>query len=241
MQASVGQVLDFLTMLYARLGYSAMNTARSALSSFVILPGGHTLGSHTFIARFMKGVFNLKTPKPHYDVVWDVKLVLDYLRQLLHTPNVLGLRDLTKATCMLIALVSAQRQQTLHKLNIENMTIKPNAIAFYVQLVKQSKPGNAGIKVELLAYDQDKRICEYRHLLEYLKRTQSLRGNEKQLFVSYKKPYRKVSKDTLGRWIKQVMAAAGVDTSQFKPHSTRTCKARAALLPVTEIMQKAGS
>ena len=39
------------------------------------------------------------------------------------------------------------------------------------------------------------------------------------------------------------MAAAGVDTSQFKPHSTRaaaTSKARAAMLPVTEIMQKAG-
>ena len=50
------------------------------------------------------------------------------------------------------------------------------------------------------------------------------------------------SKDTMSRWLKQVMTAAGLDTSIFKPHSTRsaaTSAAKVADVPLDEIMATA--
>ena len=61
---SVNTVLVFLHKLYERgLSYSTLNTARSALSSFVTIENTTaTVGSHTLVSRFLKGVFNLKLP-----------------------------------------------------------------------------------------------------------------------------------------------------------------------------------
>ena len=51
------------------------------------------------------------------------------------------------------------------------------------------------------------------------------------------------SKDTMSGWLKQVMTAAGLDTSIFKSHSTRiaaTSAAKVANVPLDEIMATAG-
>ena len=50
-------VLEFLHKLYKEgLGYSTLNTAHSALSSFVIVENStSTVGNHTFVLRFLKG------------------------------------------------------------------------------------------------------------------------------------------------------------------------------------------
>ena len=98
------------------------------------------------------------------------------------------------------------------------------------------------MKLELKAYPVDKRLCCYSYLQRYLHVTQSLRG-EKRLFISHRKPNEKVSKDTTARWIKTVMMNAGVDTSVFKPHSTRSAavsKANAAAVPISNILNTAG-
>ena len=57
----VTDVLEFLQELYARgLGYSCLNTARSALSSFIVLDGNVTVGNHPLVQRFLKGVFQTR-------------------------------------------------------------------------------------------------------------------------------------------------------------------------------------
>ncbi len=247
MCTTITEVLEFLTELHldSKLGYSAMNTARSALSSFITLEGNEnaSLGSHPLISRFFRGIFNTKPPKPRYTTMWDANIVLNYLKRL-SPAHKLGLRDLTLKTCMLIALLSAQRQQTLTFLKVDKMRIKENSITFYVdQLLKQSRPGNVGTKVVLRAYAADKRLCVYKYLLTYLKETKSVRNGESQLFVSYRQPYQKVSKDTIARWIKTVMRQAGVDTELFKAHSTRSAsvsKADAASVPLSDILATAG-
>jgi len=51
--ASVEHGIDFLASLYEEgLGYSAINTARSALSSVLTLPGNVTFGNHPLVTRF---------------------------------------------------------------------------------------------------------------------------------------------------------------------------------------------
>ena len=94
-QTDVLPVLRFLTLIYEQThSYSAINTARCALSSFIISDSGRTISTHPLISCFVRGVFNLHPPAPRYSEIWDVRLVLDYMRSLLPLSS-LGLRDVT--------------------------------------------------------------------------------------------------------------------------------------------------
>jgi len=56
---TVDQALDFFTPLYEQgLTYSAINTARSALSSYIVLEDGTSLGQHQLVSRQLKGIFS---------------------------------------------------------------------------------------------------------------------------------------------------------------------------------------
>lgn len=57
-------------------------------------------------------------------------------------------------------------------------------------------------------------------LEDYINKTNSLRHND-YLFISYKRPHNKVSSQTLGHWIKNILLKSGIDTSIFSAHSTR--------------------
>ena len=66
---------------------------------------------------------------------------------------------------------------------------------------------------------------------EYLRRSNSWRQKGQcQLLLSHLKPCKEIQKSTLAGWVKIVLRKAGIDTSQFKPHSCRstaTSKAKA--------------
>lgn len=243
LQTSANLVLEFFTSLFSTRGYSALNTARAALSSIVVLGDGYTISNHPFIVRFFKGVFNLKPTLPRYTQVWDVRVVFNYLRKLSPVKS-LDLQQLTLKTCMLLAMLTAQRQQTLHCLNVEDMDITSDKFIFRVNnILKTSKPGNIGVTIELEAYPLDRRLCIYTHLIEYLKRTKICRGKVKQLLISYRKPHFGVSVDTIARWLRLVMQKAGLPVDKFKPHSIRTAavsNARVAQVPIKDIMSRAG-
>lgn len=111
-EASVENGIEFLTSLYkAGLGYSAINTARSALSSALTIPGNVTFGNHPLVARFLKGVFELRPSLPKYNRIWDVSIVLEHLKTLEPVCN-LGLKALTFKLTMLLCLLTGQRCQT---------------------------------------------------------------------------------------------------------------------------------
>ena len=74
-------------------------------------------------------------------------------------------------------------------------------------------------------------------------RTQPLRGLESRLFLSYQKPFREVSRDTISHWVKSVLTDCGIDTSRFKPHSTQpasTSAANSASVSRNDIMHTTG-
>ena len=144
LQAEVETVLEFLSSLFhdRNLSYSAINTARSALSTFLILvDSNQTMSTHPLITRLMRGVFQLRPVLPRYTEIWNISPVLNFLRKL-SPVNSLNLRDLTLKVCMLMALVSAQRVQTLHILKTNKMTLKGGFVVFHLdEHLKQSKPG----------------------------------------------------------------------------------------------------
>lgn len=145
---------------------------------------------------------------------------------------------------MLVALTSAQRIQSLHQLSLDSMKVGKGSCTFYqTRIIKQSRPGYTPPVIKLMAYAPDRRLCVLTTLKEYLLRTHSLRGDESQLFISYVKPHKKISKDTLSRWIKLIMKKSGVDMDVFCPNSFRSASTSAAKrmeITVDDIMKVAG-
>ena len=64
-QPELNRAIEFLVLLYhSGLGYSAVNTARSALSSIIILDNGLKFGEQPLVFRCLKGIFELKPALP---------------------------------------------------------------------------------------------------------------------------------------------------------------------------------
>ena len=76
---AVNSFLEFLAYLYdSGLKYSALNTARSAVSALTQMHDGFSMGAHPLVVRFMKGVFEKRPAIPKNLVVCpnlDYKLV----------------------------------------------------------------------------------------------------------------------------------------------------------------------
>lgn len=242
---TVNPVLDFLTELFddQGLGYSSLNTARAALSSLGIKVDNIEIGRHALVIRFMKGVFNLRPSRPKYQKIWDVKKVLNYLCKL--SPiKFLSLQNLTLKLVMLIALTNAARCQSIHLMDVHSVNKLKGEFVFVINdLIKQSRPGYEEPTVNIKAYPPDRRLCVYSVYKEYMLRTKHLRENHSKLLVSYIKPHQPVTKDTVSRWIKTVLARAKIDINTYTAHSVRAAsvsKARQNFLPISKILDKAG-
>ena len=173
--ASVENGIDFLASLYEDgLGYSAINTARSALSSVLTSPGNVTFGNHPLVSRFLKGVFELKPSLPRYHRIWDVSVVLRHLKNL-EPVNALDLKVLTLKFTMLLCLLTGQRCQTLSKLDITLMQKSPGKYVFTIgEKLKTTRPGKHLEPIELTAFEPDINLCVVIHLNQYLVKTENL-------------------------------------------------------------------
>ena len=239
---TVVQVVEFLTALFHQgLGYSALNSARSALSTSIVCDGV-PVGQHPLVVRLLKGVFQLRPALPRNEVTWDPDIVLSYLKHLSPVKTI-SLKMLSLKLVTLLALLSGHRAQTLHLLDVKNMSISKNSAKFrFGDLLKQSRPGKHQAELSLKAYAPDRRLCIVTVLQEYLTRTREIRKHS-QLFISFIQPHTAVSKSTISRWLKQTLSTAGVDMSVFTPHSTRaasTSAASRAKIPIDSILQTAG-
>ena len=225
------------------LSYSALNTARSALSSLITFKDGTRFGSHPLVTRLLKGMYYNRPSRPKYSAIWNVGRVLSYLRDMAPVKD-LSLKELTLKLTMLLLLVTGQRGQTIHLLNLADMTMFDDQCIFTIPgLLKQSRPGKSNPVVALKVYKEDVRICVITTLNEYIARTKDLRGSEAFLLISFVKPHKRISRDTLSRWVSVVLDCAGIDTSRFKAHSTRPASTSAAKrnsVNIDDILSTAG-
>ena len=193
-------------------GYSSINSARAALSSV------NDTGSEPLVCRFMREVFNLQPARPRYSSIWDVSIALKYLRRLVPAAD-LSLHMLSAKLVSLLALVTGQRSQALHALDIEFMHLSESRAVFHIEpLLKTNSPKSPATVLTICAYREDRRICVIKCLKHYLKRTKDLRTSTK-LFISTLSSHAGVTKDTLARWLKIVLSKACVNVSIFKPHT----------------------
>jgi len=132
---SVANVIDFLTHLYdTGSRYSAINTARSALSAAIDLAySPYTVGEHPLIKRLIEAAFQSRPPLPRHHSIWDV---LDLLKTWSPAKK-LNLKLLTLRLVMLCMLVTGQRCQSVHLMDLEHLCKGKSSYKFHIEkLVK---------------------------------------------------------------------------------------------------------
>ena len=102
-----------------------------------------------------------------------------------------------------MALVSAQRSQTLTALSIDSVNSSENGSQLMVSShLKSSRPEKSSVVVSLPAFPENDKLCVHATLLHYVAGTTSIRQslNTSQLFISYGKPYNAIFTSTLSRF-----------------------------------------
>ena len=216
---STQEIIEFLTYLFdSGLKYSAIGTARSALSMFICICSKKSvnLGEDPFIKRFMKGIYNKRPNLPRYSSIWNPDVALTHMKS---WGKELSLQKLTHKTVMLLALSTAQRGQFIHMLKVQDVSFPSDFVEFRItDLMKQSRPGFHLNHIRLREYSEDRDLCVVHSLKNYLNSTQKLRSDDK-LFISLQAPHKGVARGTISRWIKTVLQEAGIDTGKFTAHS----------------------
>ena len=244
MSPDVKDVLNFMTMCFdsGKLGFSALNTIRSALSTFIFIDNV-PVGSHHMVTRFMKGIFACRPAIPKTIVTWDTTVLLQYLKSLSPVRN-LSLKLLTLKAVTLTMLLTGQRCQSLTFMDIRNLSCDKNGIKFrFGDILKQTRPGFQLNELHVKAFAPDRRLCLPTVIMEYLHRVSRLRGETNQLFITISKPHHAAAKQTVSRWIKLTLMMAGIDMSIFTPHSVRsaaTSSAQNSKIPLQTILKTAG-
>ena len=145
---------------------------------------------------------------------------------------------------MLILLVSSQRGQSIHLLDLQHVTMEEDNYSLdLAEHIKTSTPRSPHTKIDISVYEPDSTICPLACLKAYINKTKNLRNSETQLFISYVRPHKPVSRDTVSRWTKETLRICGIDTNVFTAHSTRSAsvsKANEKDVPIHEIMANAG-
>ena len=235
-------ILEFLTELYDKgFSYSAINSARSALSSYVSLDN-YQVGNHPLISRLVKGVYQLRTPMPKYKNTWDTDKLLNYFKNQEDSLE-LHLKEHTQKLCALLMLESTQRVQTIHLVKIKHIFIHERGCTILTpEKLKTTRPKFHQKPLEI-ERNAEKKICPVVCLEDYLVRTKTLRGknNSDNLLICHSKPHGPASKDTVARWLKEVLPKAGIEG--FDAHSFRSASSSSLLrkgVPLNTILEKGG-
>lgn len=224
--------------------FSAVNSARCALSAFYLDKSPVTVGAHWMTSKVMMGIRNRPPPKSRYQSTWDVDVVLELLKTWTPVKKV-SLKILSLKLAMLMLLTSCQHVQTLASLKTEDLFWSPDgrsATFRLTEMLKHSRRGTLGL-VHFTEFIASRDLCVITVLKEYLLRTREFRrGTADPLFISHRKPHDRIKKEALSGWIRTVLAMAGIDTSAFKAHSVRGASASKLAeinIPVAKIMEKA--
>ena len=225
---SLPQACRFLSLLSNQgLGYGALNTTRSALSAVPRRFDGQLFGQHPYVCWLVKGGYERNPPRARYEKFWDVNRVLELFKNW-GPSSKLDLKRLSLKLAVLLLLVTGQRGQTIINLDTEQMTVDEDTVVFKMKvLLKHNRLGDPLGTLVLRAFPTCKRLCVVHTLKCYLAKTETVRGYS-QVLLSFLRPHKPISRDSLARWTLTVLKLSGIDTDKYKGHSTRGAASSAA-------------
>ncbi|XP_003739438.1 uncharacterized protein LOC100905808 [Galendromus occidentalis] len=187
------------------------------------------MGNHPTVCRLMRGVFNLQPPSKPKPPVWDVELLLSFM-DTWGPSDSLTLPQTTCRTLLLLLLTSAARIGEIADLQYPPSSRQPHRWEFTYGrgLTKTSRQGQHAPTFVVKPYPPNHLRCPITALTAYDILTLPHRPVPSSLFLTSRKPYRSASKDTLARWVKTTIHAAGIDATLYTAHSTRAASTTAA-------------
>lgn len=134
--------------------------------------------------------------------------------------------------------------QTLAAIRLSNVVISDSLIIRIPARLKTSGIGKSQPLLIFKPFLVKPELCVFSLTKFCIERTQECRQKDcDSLFISFRSPHKAVSSQTLGRWVKIELSAAGVDVSIFSAHSTRHALAFLAAskgINIDEIRRTAG-
>ena len=180
------------------------------------------------IQKLKKGMHNLRPPVPKYCAIWDVNMVLTWLSAMRTDTFIL----LSQKVATLLMILSGNRVNMLTSMKVTQMVITTEEVTFTFDVVlKHTREGSTGDIMTFRTYPE-KSLCPVQAIAEYM----TIRGPlcaDPHLFITTKPRngvYNAAHHDTLARWIKEVLGAAGVNTGRYAAHSCRAASTSAAAL-----------
>ena len=98
--------------------YRTIEWHRSAIPAYHEYIDGKLVGQHPKVCELLKGMFNQSPPQPRHVFIWDVKVMLNYIKSECGYSEGLSDKPLTLKLVMLMALTSASRASAIHQLDI---------------------------------------------------------------------------------------------------------------------------
>ena len=232
LSCSVQHFLEFLTELFdSGLQHRTINVVRSAVSMTHERVEGVPIGQHPLVTRLMKGVYNLRLPKPRYTYTWDVDMVTQYIVGMGENTS-LPLRQLSQKLALLMALVVASRTSELQALDLRFRVYRPNGVLFRLTGITKTQRVGSPPKERFFGAFSDKQLCVVDCLKCYEEATAKHRDPQSEvqpLFLSYIRPFKPVTSQRIAHWIKDILSEAGVDTRVFNlKHTVRGASVSAA-------------
>ena len=237
---SVPVILRFLqSLMEKKLSASTLKVYVAAISAKHSKVDNQTVGSHTLVTRFLRGVRRRNPPQAVKHPSWDLTLVLEALRHPPYEP--LGQSELKWASAklaFLLAMASAKRVGELHALSVSTACMRWNSdgtgVALWPNpsfLSKTWASGHSNQVLQLAAYDPSgpqgnavsaELVCPVRALRHYIQATEEFRRSD-SLFVCYG-GHRKghaLSKQRLSKWVVMVIEEAYKSRGLPLPHGIR--------------------
>lgn len=219
LRASVKFVGDFLLSVYKE-GKSARSVRahRTAVGAVHLGFGnGTTTSNSPALNALVKGIFNTRPPERTLVPDWDLPTALRLLSKTPYEPmGNATLEDITKKTVFLVAAASGRRVSDIHALSIagEHLSISPSGARLLPRSGYLAKNQTQDFTPAPIILPDLRRTanspddgpwCPVRALKFYLSRTESYRGTEDKLFLITRKPFSGASKQTIARWIVDII------------------------------------
>lgn len=261
-KATLPQIADFLEFLFTARGLAprTIRSYRSAVSK--VHPGwnGLPVGRNKVLSDMISAFFISRPPVRKLVPNWSLQLVLLKLCDLPFEPLAKAdLKWLTLKTVFLVAVASGRRVSSLHALSVgeghlrENQSgttliPSPGFLAKNESINYMAKSICFTKMSRVSSVPEDRLLCPCRALSHYVKRSSEIRGGKQHLFLTYgRKDHRAASRDTLARWIVEVIkyaydSSSSQDFRLASAHDTRSISTSWALLegvPLQDILEAA--
>ena len=114
-------------------------------------------------------------------------------------------------------LLGARRKQALLAIDIANVIVQTDkAILLPNKTFKHTNPKHPLQPFMYHSFSENENLCIVNCLKLYIgERNKRMDGNQSRLMITYSKPHKEASSDTLSRWIKGELSNAGIDVTIF--------------------------